>query len=100
MINEQCINALEHLQAYYKWKQLYYNLNIIPHTFHKGDLFLSANQRNANADPNEIGKFSPNWLGPYIVNKRFGFGAYVLIELDGTPLNEPINVVNLRWYYV
>lgn len=61
MLDEQCINALEHLQAYCKRRQHIYNHNVIPHTFSKYDLVLSENQHNVNANPNEKEKFSPNW---------------------------------------
>lgn len=52
-----------------------------------------------NALPAEKGKFSPNWLGPYIVIKDYGLGAYKIADVDGTPLKEPINAMHLRRYY-
>lgn len=100
MLDEQCSNALEHLHAYCKRKHHHYNLNVIPQSFHKGDLVLSINQCNINVDPNERGKFSSKWLGPYNVDKTFGSGAYMLTKLDRTPLKEPINVMHLCWYYI
>lgn len=60
MLNEKCINALKHVQAYSKRIKCGCNDNVIPHDFNLGDLVLYQNQGNAKALPNEKGKFSPN----------------------------------------
>lgn len=52
-----------------------------------------------NAFPEEKGKFSPNWLGPYIVIEVYGSGAYKIEDVEGTPLKESINAMHLRRYY-
>lgn len=43
---------------------------------------------------------SPVWLEPYIIDKKIVSKVYKLIEMDGTPLKEPINVTHFHWYYV
>lgn len=99
MLDEQRINALEHIQAYHKTLQRNYNDKVIQRSFSVGDLVLYENQRNVNALPEEKGKFSPNWLGPYIDIEDYGSGAYKIADVDGTPLKDPINAMHLRRYY-
>lgn len=96
MLDEQHINAFEHLQAYFKRRHHSYNDNVFPSVFNTGDLILCENKCNINANPIEKGKSNPNWLGPYIINESYVFGAYALIELDETPLKDPINVSHLH----
>lgn len=79
--------------------QCSYNDQVIPHAFNKGDLVLYENQCNVNDAPNEKGKFSPNWLGPYVIEENYGSGAYTLKEMNCTPLKEPINAAYLCRYY-
>lgn len=52
-----------------------------------------------NALPGEKGKFSPNWLGPFVVIEDFGLGAYKLADMDGVSFKEPINIMHLKRYY-
>lgn len=100
LLDEQCINALKHLQAYTKQLQQKHDSHVIPQTFTKGDLVLYENQQNSTIDSIEKGKFSPNWLGPYIINTNYRSSTYTLTKLDSTPLKYPINVAHLHWYYV
>lgn len=72
---------------------------MLPRAFNIGDLVLCENKRNVNAPPGQQGKFSLNWLGPYIVTSVYGSGAYGLSYMDGTPLKEPVHVAHLRRYY-
>lgn len=73
-----------------------YNDMVKPRSFNQGDLVLHKNQQKVNYEITKKGKFSPNWLGPYIVAEIYGSGAYRLTKMDGTPLREPINVVHLH----
>ena len=45
-------------------------------------------------------KFAPNWLGPYIIKKKFGKGTYHLVDLEGNEEHEPINIMHLHHFYV
>lgn len=98
MLDENCINALEHLQAYVKRRQRIYNAMFNPRSFNQGDLVLYENQQIVSVELTKKGKISPNWLGPYIIAKSYGSKAYRLLEMDGTPLREPINVTHLCQY--
>lgn len=99
MLDEQRINALEHIQAYHKTLQQSYNDKVIQRSFSVADVVLYENQRNVNALLEEKGKFSPNWLGLYIVIEDYGSGAYKIAGVDGTSLKDPINAMHLRRYY-
>lgn len=72
---------------------------MLPRTFQIGDLVLYENQRNVNAPTDQSEKFSPNWLGPYIVTSVYCSDAYGLSSMDGTPLKDPINTTHLHRYY-
>ncbi|XP_069147097.1 uncharacterized protein [Solanum lycopersicum] len=47
----------------------------------------------------EVGKFAPNWQGPYMVRKVLSGGALVLSEMDGTVWPKPINSDAVKRYY-
>jgi len=40
-------------------------------------------------------KFTPNWLGPYIIKKKYGSGVYHLADMEGNEEREPINIMHL-----
>ena len=61
-----------------------YNRRVKPRMFHPGDLVLRKVFENT-ADPS-VGKFHPNWEGPYIVTRARESGSYALDNLDGTPV--------------
>ncbi|GLJ46851.1 hypothetical protein SUGI_0988310 [Cryptomeria japonica] len=99
MLDEWRINSLKHIQEYHKTLEQSYNDKVIQHSFSVGDLVLYENQHNMNALLEEKEKFSPNWLGPYIVVKVYGSNTYKIANLEGMPLKEPINDMHLRRYF-
>ena len=44
-------------------------------------------------------KFAPNWLGPYIIKKKYGSRAYHLADMEGNEEHEPINIMYLCLFY-
>jgi len=44
-------------------------------------------------------KFFANWLGPYIVKRKFISRAYHLANLEGNEEHEPINITHLHPFY-
>ena len=52
-----------------------------------------------NALSGEKGNFSPNWIGPFVINENFGSGAYKIVDMDGVSFKEPINIMHLKHYY-
>ena len=74
-----------------------YNKRVKPRTFQPGDLVLRRVFENT-ADPN-VGKFQPNWEGPYLVTRADESEFYALDKLDGTPVPRIWNATHLKRYY-
>ncbi|XP_057811730.1 uncharacterized protein LOC131025967 [Salvia miltiorrhiza] len=47
-----------------------------------------------------VGKFEPNWEGPFIITDVLGGGAYTLSDPDGRALPKPWNINTLKKFYV
>ena len=63
--------------------------------FNIGSLVLKENQQNSRIERKLRDKFAPNWLGPYVIKKKFGKGTYHLSDLEGNEEREPINITHL-----
>ena len=74
-----------------------YNKRVKPQMFQSGDLVLRKVFENT-ADP-AVGKFQPNWEGPYLVTRADESGSYALDKLNGTPVPRMWNVIHLKRYY-
>ena len=74
-----------------------YNKRVKPRTFQPGDLVLRRVFENT-ADPT-VGKFQPNWEGPYLVTRASESGSYALDKLDETPVSRMWNATHLKRYY-
>ena len=92
---DYCV-ALQNLEATKKCTKAQYDRKVHPHTFHEGDLVLVYDQAH---DALSHGKFDSLWLGPYIINKNLGKGAYLLEDFEGHPLPNPRNALYLKRYY-
>ncbi|RVW21449.1 Pol polyprotein [Vitis vinifera] len=68
-----------------------------PRKFQRGDLVLKV-LRGLISDPR--GKFRPIWSGPYVIRDLIREGAAWLTNLDGNQFTEPINVDQLKKFYV
>ena len=75
-----------------------YNKRVKPRVFQPGDLGLRKVFENT-ADPT-VGKFQPNWEGPYVVTRPGGSGSYAIEKTDGTPIPGMWNVMHLKRYYL
>ena len=75
--------ALQTIEVDKKCTKAQYDRKFHPRTFHEGDLLLLYHQAH---DVLSHGKFDSLWLGPYIINKDLGKGAYLLEEFEGHPL--------------
>jgi hypothetical protein len=73
-----------------------YDKLVKPRIFSEGDLVLVYDEKN---DTLGIGKFVSMWLGPYIVKRILGKGAYELVDYEGSMLKEPWNGLYLKSYY-
>ena len=74
-----------------------YNKRVKPHVFHPGELVLRKVFENT-ANPT-VGKFQPNWEGPYVVTRSGESGSYAINKTDGTPVPRMWNVMHLKRYY-
>ena len=74
-----------------------YNRHIKPHAFQVGDLVLRKVLENT-ADPT-VGKFQPNWEGPYVIVRVGLAGSYALNKLDEAPVPRMWNYMHLKRYY-
>jgi hypothetical protein len=59
---------------------------------------LKENHKNV-PNPENKGKFEPNWLGPFIVTKSYKLRVYQLSTPEEEPLEEPINNMHLKKLY-
>ena len=74
-----------------------YNKRVKPQVFQPGDLVLRKVFENT-ADPT-VGKFQPNWEGPYVVTRPGEFGSYAIDKTDGTPIPRMWNATHLKRYH-
>ena len=59
--------------------------------------FTGRNIRSFNADSK--GKWTPNFEGPYVVNKVFSGGALILETINGEEFPRPMNVDAVKKYF-
>jgi len=88
--------ALQTIEAAKKCTKAQYDQKVHPHTFQKVDLVLIYDQVH---DVLGHGKFESLWLGPYIIHKDLGKGAYVLEDFEGHLLPNPCNALYLKKFY-
>ena len=50
------------------------------------------------ADP-PVGKFQPNWEGPYVIIRVGIVGSYALNKIDGALVPKMWNTTHLKRYY-
>ena len=74
-----------------------YNKQVKPRGFQLGDLVLRKVSENT-VDPT-VGKFQPNWEGPYVVTRPGEFRSYAIDKTDGTPIPRMWNATHLKRYY-
>ena len=74
-----------------------YNKHINRRAFRARDLVLR--KVFENTFDLAVGKFQPNWEGPYIVVRVGATGSYALNKLNGTPVPRMWNAMHLKRYY-
>ncbi|KAG7542866.1 Integrase catalytic core [Arabidopsis thaliana x Arabidopsis arenosa] len=97
-INERRDQALIRIQNYQQAAARYYNSKVKSRPFFVGDYVLRRvfdNKKEEGAD-----KLGINWEGPYIVTEVVRNGVYRLKDLEGSPVQRPWNVINLKKFYV
>ena len=78
------------------WVKACYDQSVHPRNFSEGDLVLVYDQ---DKDILGAGKFVSMWLGPYIIKRVLGKGAYELEDYDDNILPRPRNGLYLKKYF-
>jgi len=99
-LDKKIINALEHLRIYQQRIKRAYGKKMVTKAFEIGDMVLQENVSNTTTKDELKRKFEPNCVGPYIITKVFGRGAYRLSTLDGEVIKNPINARHLKKYHI
>ncbi|KAG7579216.1 Reverse transcriptase domain [Arabidopsis thaliana x Arabidopsis arenosa] len=97
-INERRDQALIRIQNYQQAAARYYNSKVKSRPFFVGDYVLRRVFDNKKEEG--AGKLGINWEGPYIITEVVRNGVYRLKDLEGSPVQQPWNVINLKKFYV
>ena len=89
--------AAVRITSYQRRLENSYNKQVKPRMFQSGDLVLR--KVFENTVDLAVGKFQPNWEGPYLVTRAGESGSYTLDKLDGTPVPRMWNAIHLKRYY-
>ena len=95
-LDEHCRDAAIANEAHKKRVKARYDQSVHPRNFSEGDLVLVYNQYK---DILGAGKFVSMRLGPYIVKRVLGKGAYELKDYEGNILPWPRNGLYLKKYF-
>ena len=96
LIEGKRLNAICHGQLYQKRLKKAFERKVHPREFQVGDLVL---KKILPTHKDRLGKWTPNYEGPYIVKKAFSRGALILTNMDGKDLSNPVNSDAVKKYY-
>lgn len=77
----------------------HYNRRVRMKTFDLDDLVWRAILPLGSKDP-DVGKWSPNWEGPYQIHQVLGKNVYRLRDLTGEVIKRIVNGVFFKHYFV
>ena len=97
MSDEQREVAAIRITSYQRCSANSYNRRVKPRVFQPSDLVLRKVFENTTYLT--VGKFQPNWEGPYVVMRADETGSYAIDKMDGTPVPRMWNAMHLRRYY-
>ena len=83
------MRVIDNVRAYQRKMTRAFKKWVKPRLLQRGDLVLKV-IRGLIRDP--IGKFRPNWSGPYFIKELTLEGAAWLMDLDGNQFSELTNV--------
>jgi hypothetical protein len=75
-----------------------YNKRVKEKSFHVGDLVWKT-ILPIGSKSNKFGKWSPNWEGPYRIEKVIPGNSYIVHSVEGTSLPRAVNRKYLKKYY-
>ena len=91
------MRAVDHVQAYQRKMTYAFRKRVKPRKFQKGNLVLKV-LRGLISDLR--GKFRPSWSEPYVIQDLTREGAAWLIDLNRNQFSEPVNVDQLKKFYM
>ena len=97
LLDERRLRAADHVQAYQRKMARAFRKRVKPRKFQKGDQVLKV-LRGLIGDPK--GKVRPIWSGPYVIQDLTRVGEAWLIDLNENKFMEPVNVNQLKKFYV
>ncbi|XP_043696633.1 uncharacterized protein LOC122647266 [Telopea speciosissima] len=97
-LDEECIFALDRVQAQKAKVAKAYNKMVRSKMFAESDLVLKAMFPVGNKDP-KFRKWSPTWEGPFVVHQVLKGGAYRLRTVDGQVQLRPLIGKYLKEYH-
>ncbi|XP_050211577.1 uncharacterized protein LOC126661754 [Mercurialis annua] len=89
-LDEERLTALDHLEAQKRRVERAYNKRVKRKIFTVGDIVWKAVLPIGHKDT-RLGKWSPNWEGPFIMVNKLTGGAYLLANIDGEEHDRAIN---------
>jgi len=89
------LNAICHAQLYQKRLKKAFERKVHPKEFQVGDLVL----KKILPKKDRLGKWTPNYEGPYVVKKTFSIEALILINMKGKELSYPVNFDIVKKFY-
>ncbi|XP_050211527.1 uncharacterized protein LOC126661708 [Mercurialis annua] len=96
-LDEERLAALDHLEAQKRRVERAYNKRVKRRVFTVGDIVWKAVLPIGHKN-NRLGKWSPNWEGPFIVVNKLEGGAYLLANIDGEEHDRAISGQFLKKY--
>ncbi|XP_050218777.1 uncharacterized protein LOC126669364 [Mercurialis annua] len=96
-LDEERLTALDHLEAQKRRVERAYNKRVKRKVFTIGDIVWKAVLPIGHKDT-RLGKWSPNWEGPFVVVNKLTGGAYLLADIDGEEHDRAINGQFLKKY--
>ncbi|XP_059626902.1 uncharacterized protein LOC132269663 [Cornus florida] len=97
-LDEVCLNALDHIIFQKKKVMWAYNKKVKAKTFIEGDMVWQV-KFPPRVKSLEYGKWTPDWEGPYLVERVLRKGAYRLMDIDGRSHKHPVNSAYLKEYH-
>ncbi|KAM0988761.1 hypothetical protein ACFX2A_012885 [Malus domestica] len=96
-LGEIRLEAQQHLEYYQAQLSKAFNKKVRPRPFQTGDLVLSL-RRPIIITHKTKSKFTSKWDGPYVIQKVYTIGAYLIMVEDGLKIGI-INGRLLKRYY-
>ncbi|XP_051151844.1 uncharacterized protein LOC127265871 [Andrographis paniculata] len=92
------LNALDQVVRQSEIRAKYYGKRVSPRLFIEGDLVWKTILPTYKK-VDQLGKWSPNWEGPFIIYKVIENGAFIIVNQEGKLVHENINAKYLKRYY-